>query len=68
MANDVLAYRRETRRRRILENSESRLQKITGKGDNISKGNILMVHNVCYFTLNKLAVTALCADNESADF
>lgn len=37
MANDVLACRRETRRRRILENSENRLQKITGRSDNISK-------------------------------
>jgi hypothetical protein len=38
MANDV-ASRREARRRRILENSEHRLQKIAGRGDIISKGN-----------------------------
>jgi hypothetical protein len=68
MASDVVANRRETRRRRILENSENRLQKITGRSDNISRGNILILYNVCYVTLNKLAVTALCADNESADF
>jgi hypothetical protein len=68
MANDVLAFRRETRRRRILENTENRLQKITGRNDNISKGNILILYNVCYVTMNKLAVTALCADHESADF
>ncbi|PSN54929.1 hypothetical protein C0J52_01676 [Blattella germanica] len=33
MANDALASRREARRRRILENSENRLQKITGRND-----------------------------------
>jgi hypothetical protein len=68
MASDVLACRRETRRRRILENSENRLQKIIGRSDNISNGNILILYNVCYVTLNKLAVSALCADNENADF
>ena len=38
MANDG-ASRREARRRRILENSEHRLQKITGRSDVISNGN-----------------------------
>jgi len=38
MANDA-ASRREARRRRILENSEHRLQKITGRSDIITKGN-----------------------------
>jgi len=38
MANDAVS-RREARRRRILENSEHRLQKITGRSDTITKGN-----------------------------
>ncbi|XP_063243586.1 uncharacterized protein LOC134542924 [Bacillus rossius redtenbacheri] len=35
---DNLAARREARRRRILENSQSRLQKITGRTDNEKTG------------------------------
>jgi hypothetical protein len=55
MANDVLECRREARRRRILENSENRLQKITGRGDNISKGNMLILYIVWYVvTCNSL--------------
>jgi hypothetical protein len=43
MASGVSACRREIRRQRILENSENRLQKIIGRSDNISKGNILII-------------------------
>jgi hypothetical protein len=69
MAYDV-SSRREARRRRILENSENRLQKITGRNVNISKGNMSVLYYVWYIiTLNTyvFAVLLFCTDNENAN-
>jgi hypothetical protein len=69
MANDVLASRREARRRRILENSENRLQKITGRSDSISNGNMkfFLMLDVSLLGIDVFTTSWLCVD-KSASF
>ncbi|XP_067010540.1 uncharacterized protein l(2)SH0834 isoform X2 [Anabrus simplex] len=46
MAENTLAARREARRRRILENSEERLKRITGNSKSTAKGGFCTDHGV----------------------